>query len=250
MKKASVISILISVGIIGIPCIAYAQKDSLPEILICLEGAKKSGAEKLVYTYIDSVKTECMTRPKLMALINSSRMKKDSIALEEKNRDARKRKAASDDIVDQIIAGKKDCAGVDLKNRDLMGIDLSSVDLTGANLESADLRNAKLSNAILKNANLKSAFLRKTDLRGADLTGANLDYAIFLRADLRGAKGFSIDNMNKIRTVYESKLDSALAVDALDEYPEKFKPPRKCWDTSWARNFNCDENYKPKDDDK
>jgi hypothetical protein len=249
MKKVSAVSILISISVLLITCIANAQQDSLPQILICLEGKKNSGAEKLVYTYIDSAKTECMTRPKLMALINASRMKKDSIALEEKNQDARKRKAASNDIVDQIVAGKKDLAGADLKNQDLMGLDLSGADLTGANLESADLRNAKLSNAILKKANLKSAFLRKTDLRGADLTGANLDYAIFLRADLRGVKGFSVDNMDKIRTVYESKLDSALAVDALDEYPEKFKPPRKCWDTSWARNFNCDDNYKPKDDE-
>jgi hypothetical protein len=228
-----------------------AEADSFPEILICLDSLQKPGTEKLVYAYIDGVKTRCMARKDLMKFIGQWQAKKDSIALDAKNQEAHKHTLVpeSDDIVDRIVAGKKDLAGADLKGRDLMAVDLSNADLTGANLESADLRKARLRGANLKNANLASAFLSQADLRGADLTGAKLDRSVFSSADLRGATGLTLTTIDRILNLNNAKLDTLLARDALEKYPDKFKPAKKCWDNSWAHEVDCDQEKTPSDED-
>jgi hypothetical protein len=230
---------------VSFPPVAMSEPvkiDSFPEILLCVDSAPKSNTEKLVYAYIEGKKTGCMTLRSLQVLIDASRARKDSVVLEEKNREARKvHLPDTGDIVDRIAAGKKDLAGVDLHGRDLISLNFSSADLGGANLESADLRNAKLKGANLKNANLKSVFLRSADLRGADLTGANLESAIFTNADLRGALGLSIKAMKKIRNLSNAKLDSLIAREVKEEYPEKFEPTKKCWNNSWAQDYDCSD---------
>lgn len=240
MRNIFMAVLLAGVWFVPRAAVLQAGTDSLPEILLCVDSTHKGGNEKLVYAYIDGVKSRCMTPNSLYALINASRARKDSIALEEQNKAARKTQIPdTGDIVDRIAAGKKDLAGVDLRGRDLIGINLSLADLSGANLESADLRNAKLKGAILKNANLRSVFMRSADLRDADLTGANVESAIFTNADLRGAKGLTIKVIDRIRNLSKAKLDTAVAREAQEEFPEKFEPPKKCWDNSWARDFDC-----------
>jgi uncharacterized protein YjbI with pentapeptide repeats len=82
--------------------------------------------------------------------------------------------------------------GVDLRGADLRGADLSGVDLGGANLSEANLSKdnlseANLGGAKLDRANLHRADLSGTNLTGADLTGADLIGAILRRAQLSTA---------------------------------------------------------------
>jgi uncharacterized protein YjbI with pentapeptide repeats len=84
----------------------------------------------------------------------------------------------------------------------------SDCDLTGADLSTADLRYSDLRGVLLRGARLRGARLQYADLRGADLIGADLTEAVlvgarlegaaisqarFDRADLRGARGVTID---------------------------------------------------------
>jgi hypothetical protein len=75
---------------------------------------------------------------------------------------------------------------------DLRGANLSRANLSDANLSYAALPEVDLSGAILVGANLSHADLLDTDLSGANLSGANLSHA-----DLSGARGVTMEQLEK-----------------------------------------------------
>jgi BTB/POZ domain-containing protein KCTD9 len=82
--------------------------------------------------------------------------------------------------------------------------------------------------ANLKEANLEGTNLRKANLKGADLTEANLKGANLERADLKWANlegtnlgetyGLSIDQLSKVKTLYNAKIDDELLIPLKEKY--------------------------------
>jgi len=82
-------------------------------------------------------------------------------------------------------------------------IDLGEINFYGANL---------------KRINLERANLERTNLTGVNLQGANL-----FMANLTGAFNLSIDQLSKVRTLYNAKIDEELLIQLKEEFPSLFK---------------------------
>jgi hypothetical protein len=142
--------------------------------------------------------------------------------------------------------------GANLKNANLKNADLENADLGNAGLENADLENAGLENAYLhsaylEGANLENAYLGSAnlgsanfgganmenadlvgaDLVGADLVGANLENADLGGANLKDAKNLTVEQLQKVETLYEVKnLDPELSKGLEDSgYGHLFDKP-------------------------
>jgi len=74
-----------------------------------------------------------------------------------------------------------------LKDAFLRGANLENANLMFANLEEASLMEANLENAFLQEANLESTTLKYTNLKNANLFGANLKHAYLIGANLENA---------------------------------------------------------------
>jgi uncharacterized protein YjbI with pentapeptide repeats len=69
------------------------------------------------------------------------------------------------------------------------------------------------------------ANLGKTHIEGADLEKANLEEANFEGANLEGARNLSFDQLSKVKTLYNTKLDKELIILLNERYPALFKAP-------------------------
>jgi hypothetical protein len=117
----------------------------------------------------------------------------------------------------------------------LDGVKLIGANLRGANLFEANLKRANLGEANLGEANLWGAILLGADLEGANLRGAylgeaNLGGANLRRADLRGAylegaKNLTIEQLSKVKTLYEAELAPELMVQIKKNYPHLLQKP-------------------------
>jgi proteasome lid subunit RPN8/RPN11 len=112
--------------------------------------------------------------------------------------------------------------GTDFKKANLEEADLEGTDLVGANLEGADLVGANLIRANLEEANLKKANLRSANLKEADLKGAD-----FEGANLKGVNELTIDQLSKVKTLYNAKLDNELLIPLKEKYPALFEKPKQ-----------------------
>ena len=100
-------------------------------------------------------------------------------------------------------------------------------------LREANLEKADLDWAILIRANLVESQLREADLIGTNFEGANLFKATFIKANLgeanfrganlEGAYGLSIDQLSKVKTLYNAKLDEELLIPLKEKYPALFE---------------------------
>jgi uncharacterized protein YjbI with pentapeptide repeats len=117
-----------------------------------------------------------------------------------------------------------------LENANLEGTMFDGANLEGANLEGANLKRANLGSANLKEANLEGANLEGANLEGANLEGANLEWADLIKANLEGSnlKGvgeLTIDQLSKVKTLYNAKLDNELLIPLKEKYPALFEKP-------------------------
>ena len=114
---------------------------------------------------------------------------------------------------------------------------LMNARLNEANLKRADLRNAKLQEALLGGANLQTAYLRGanlegaslvfTNLQGADLLNAKLQKAWLMRTNLSGTKNLNVEQLSKVLTLYEAKLDSELEAEIKEKFPHLLEEPKR-----------------------
>lgn len=112
----------------------------------------------------------------------------------------------------------------------LLGANLSNTKLQEANLswsylQGALLSNAKLQKANLLQANLQNANFFKANLGGTNFKGANLKGAYLRGANLEGAEGLTVDQLSKVSTLLNAKLDSNLELELKKKYPELFQIP-------------------------
>ncbi|KKH97988.1 hypothetical protein EO95_02125 [Methanosarcina sp. 1.H.T.1A.1] len=142
--------------------------------------------------------------------------------------------------------------GAILKGADLREADLQGADLKGAILEGSDIREAKLGGAILEEAflvgailegahlgrailegvikfgegaNLLNAYLKGANLKGVDFEKANLEGADLEGADLEGAKNLTVDQLSKVKTLYNAKFDEEFKISLQEKYPALFEKP-------------------------
>jgi uncharacterized protein YjbI with pentapeptide repeats len=111
--------------------------------------------------------------------------------------------------------------GADLRKANLRETNLRRAGFQNTNLGGANLQEANLRDAFLQGANLRDAFLQEADLGGANLRGANLR-----EADLRGAKELTVEQLCKVSTLYDAKLDQELEAQIKHECSDLLKEPQ------------------------
>ncbi len=109
----------------------------------------------------------------------------------------------------------------DLQVASLLSADLRGAYIGGANLAHAFLSSANLQGAHLEGANLIHADLRRANLQEAELRGANLQ-----EADLQDVKNLTIEQLSKVKTLYQAKLDDELMQQVKEKYPHLLEEPK------------------------
>ncbi len=122
----------------------------------------------------------------------------------------------------------------DLGEADLRQANLKGAHLYNANLKSAFLQDADLSGAYLVAADLSIAYFIGANLDGVDMEGANLTWTDFSFSNLENVQNFSIDQLKRARTLYQTKnLDPKIEAQLKKEKPCLFEfqfGPNACED--------------------
>jgi len=106
------------------------------------------------------------------------------------------------------------------ENSNLNQVNLKGAYASGANFRDAYLIKANLFKAYLIKTDFNNAFLMESDLRGANVTGANFDLANLYKTDFRGAVGLTIQQFQKVKTLYLAKFDTEFQVKLAKVYPD------------------------------
>jgi uncharacterized protein YjbI with pentapeptide repeats len=64
------------------------------------------------------------------------------------------------------------------------------------------------------------------DFEEANLDGANFEGANLEGANLKGVNELTIDQLSKVKTLYNAKLDDKLLIPLKDKYPVLFERPK------------------------
>jgi hypothetical protein len=107
-----------------------------------------------------------------------------------------------------------------LENSNLNQANLQGAYASGANLKNAYMIKSNLENCFLIKTDFSNAFLMEADLKNAYLTGANFENTSLYKADLRGAKGLTAEQLRKAKTLYLAKLDPEIQEELANERPE------------------------------
>ena len=118
--------------------------------------------------------------------------------------------------------------GASFKSANLSETNLKGALLVMTILKEANLMLANLEGANLTLANFKGAKLLRANLEGADLRAANFKGTSLGRADLKGAKLYnaidlSLDQLSKVKTLYNAELDEDLRKELEEKYPDKYQ---------------------------
>ncbi len=106
------------------------------------------------------------------------------------------------------------------ENSNLNQANMKNAYASGANFKDAFLIKAQLQNALLIKANFSNAYLMEADLQNSYLTGVDFENASLYKADLRGAKGLTVEQLLKAKTLYLTKLDDELQSQVQQLVPE------------------------------
>lgn len=103
---------------------------------------------------------------------------------------------------------------------------LKGASLKGAHLENSCLIYANLENAFMMNAHLKGAILAFALLLGADLKDADFEDADLSEANLKGVHNLSPEQLCKVKTLYNARLDEEIYIPLKKKYPALFEEPK------------------------
>ncbi len=107
-----------------------------------------------------------------------------------------------------------------LENSNLNQARLNGAYASGANFRNSYLIKSDLENAFLIKADFRNAFLMEASLRNCYLTGANFENTSLYKADLRGAKGLTAEQLMKAKTLYLAQLDPEIMDQISKQIPE------------------------------
>ncbi len=83
----------------------------------------------------------------------------------------------------------------------------------------------RLIEANLKGVNLVGANLERVNLQTVNLWRANLEGANLEGANLWGVYGLTIEQLSKVKSLYEAKLDPVLMEQVKEKYPHLLEEP-------------------------
>ncbi len=106
------------------------------------------------------------------------------------------------------------------ENANLNQANLKGSYANGANFRDAFLIKAQFENAFLIKTNFSNAYLMEANLQNSYLMGADFDNASLYKADFRGAKGLTIEQLAKAKTLYLAKFDEELQEQVKQLVPE------------------------------
>lgn len=106
------------------------------------------------------------------------------------------------------------------ENSNLNSALLKGAYASGANFKDAFLIKANFENAFLIKSDFQNAFLMEADLRNCYLMGANFENASLYKADLRGAKGLTIEQLMQAKTLYLAQFDEEILDQIKANIPE------------------------------
>jgi uncharacterized protein YjbI with pentapeptide repeats len=118
-------------------------------------------------------------------------------------------------------------SGAQLQQAELDYAILKDADLSYAELKKANLKYANLSKSKLANSNLQEANLSKANLHLANFDGANLIGADFQYSYLLGAKNLTIDQLSKVKTLYQTQLAPELMEQVKKCCPHLLEKPKE-----------------------
>ena len=137
---------------------------------------------------------------------------------------------------DRLALSHTDLRGVHLYNAHLEGADLHAARLERAFLWRACLQRALLHDTHLERADLGQAHLERVNLSRAHLQGAKLGEAHLEGADLGGAHldgaiDLTIEQLSKVRNLYQAHIDPSLKEQIKQQYPHLLERPQE-----WGQN--------------
>lgn len=106
------------------------------------------------------------------------------------------------------------------ENSNLNQANLKGAYASGANFKDAYLIKANFDSAFLIKTNFINAYLMEANLCNSYLMGADFENASLYKADFRGAKGLTIEQLAKAKTLYLAKFDDELAGQVKVQMPE------------------------------
>jgi uncharacterized protein YjbI with pentapeptide repeats len=112
--------------------------------------------------------------------------------------------------------------GAHLNHNTLFVAPLEESDFIGTHLEIAGLWELYLEKAYFSGANLERANLERANLKGANLEGTNLE-----GTNLEGTKNLTVDQLSKVKTLHNAKLNEELLIPLTEQYPSLFEEPKK-----------------------
>ena len=107
------------------------------------------------------------------------------------------------------------------ENSNLNQVNMKGAYASGANFKDAFLIKAQLQNALLIKANFSNAYLMEANLQNSYLMGVDFENASLYKADLRGAKGLTVAQLLKAKTLYLVRLDDELQLQVQALVPEE-----------------------------
>ena len=102
-----------------------------------------------------------------------------------------------------------------------MVVRLIEVNLQRAILVGANLRGGNLVGANFRGGNLEGANLERVNLQTVNLWRANLE-----GANLWGVHGLTIEQLSKVKSLYDAKLDPVLMAQVKEKYPHLLEGPK------------------------
>jgi uncharacterized protein YjbI with pentapeptide repeats len=106
------------------------------------------------------------------------------------------------------------------ENSNLNQANLKGAYASGANFKDAYLIKANFDSAFLIKTNFINAYLMEANLSNSYLMGADFENASLYKADFRGAKGLTIEQLAKAKTLYLAKFDDELSEQVKMQMPE------------------------------
>lgn len=113
----------------------------------------------------------------------------------------------------------------DLRNSDLRSTFFQNSSMQDSKLNESDLENSDLENSDLKNSDMSECNLTGANLKDCNLKGTIFDGAFIKQANLRGAKGLTIDQLLKAETLYSTEMDEVLFLDLVNMKSSLFLNP-------------------------
>lgn len=106
------------------------------------------------------------------------------------------------------------------ENANLNQANLKGAYASGANFKDAFLIKAQFNNAFLIKTSFTNAYLMEANLQGSYLMGADFESASLYKADFRGAKGLTVEQLAKAKTLYLAKFDDDLGEKVRELIPD------------------------------